>query len=227
MGANGRQRRGRIREEMEARILAAAETVFAEKGFEGATTAAIAALAGLPKANVHYYFTTKERIYRAVLDRILALWLEAFDPVVSGDEPAAALAGYIRLKMRHSREHAAASRVFAKEIMRGAPVIRDFLENELRAWVQERSALMRRWIAEGRMDPVDPVHLLFLVWAATQTYADFDSQICAVTGRAAQTAEDFERATAEITRLVLRGCGVRGGEVLPVPFRPLGTGTAG
>ena len=205
---DGNPRPGRIRRQNEARILAAAETVFAEKGFEGATTAEIAAAAGLPKANVHYYFATKEAIYRAVLDRILTLWLAAFDPAAAGDDPAAVLAAYIAAKMRHSREHPAASRVFAMEIMRGAPVIRGFLEGELRAWVQRQAGLMQRWAAEGRMDPVDPVHLLFLIWAATQTYADFDTQICAVRGQARQRGDDFERATATLTRIVLKGCGV-------------------
>jgi TetR/AcrR family transcriptional regulator len=208
MEASGGQRRGRIREEMEGRILEAAETVFAEKGFEGATMAAIAQVSGLPKANVHYYFATKERLYRAVLDRILALWLQAFDPAGGGDDPATVLAAYIRLKMRHSREHPAASRVFASEIMRGAPVIRGFLENDLKAWVLERAGLMRRWVDDGRMDEIDPTHLLFLIWAATQTYADFDTQIRAVTSRPVQTADDFEHATRQITRIVLQGCGI-------------------
>jgi TetR/AcrR family transcriptional regulator len=202
------ERPGRIRRENEARILEAAERVFAAKGFDGATTAAIAAAAGLPKANVHYYFPTKEAIYRAVLDRVLKLWLAAFDPTAAGDDPTAVLGAYVAAKMRHSREHPAASRVFAMEVIRGAPVIRGFLAGELALWVDRQAAVMRRWMEEGRMDRVDPVHLLFLIWAATQTYADFEAQICAVTGKARQTRQDYEHATATLTRIVLKGCGV-------------------
>jgi TetR/AcrR family transcriptional regulator len=199
---------GRIRRANEALLLDAAEAVFAEMGFAGASTAAIAARAGLPKANLHYYFGTKEAIYRAVLDRILKLWLAAFDPGTSGDDPARVLGAYIRAKIRHSREHPLASRVFAGEMLRGAPVIRGFLTGELRPWVERQAAVIRRWIAEGRMDPVDPVHLLFLIWAATQTYADFDVQIRVVTGKRRQTQADFDAAAETIAQVVLKGCGL-------------------
>jgi TetR/AcrR family transcriptional regulator len=200
---------GRIRQVNVVRLLDAAEAVFAEQGFGGATTAAIALRAGLPKANLHYYFGTKEAIYRAVLDRILALWLSAFDPLQEGQDPARVLEAYIRAKMRHSQEHPQASRVFASELLRGAPVIRGFLEGELRQWVERQAAVMRGWVEAGLMDPVDPVRLLFLIWAATQTYADFDVQIRAVTGRRAQSRADFERAADTVVAVVLKGCGVR------------------
>ena len=112
---------GRIRRRNRALILEAAERIFAEKGYDGATTAAIAAAAGLPKSNLHYYFPTKEAVYRAVIDQTLRLWLAAFDHISADDDPAAALAAYVRRKMRHSFEHPLASRVFAQELLRGAP----------------------------------------------------------------------------------------------------------
>lgn len=201
---------GRIRRANVERLLDAAEAVFAEKGYGGATTAAIAERAGLPKANLHYYFRTKEQIYRAVLDRILGLWLAAFDPASAGDDPAAVLEAYIRAKIRLSREHPQASRVFAREILSGATHIRGYLVGDLRRWVERQAELMRGWIARGLMDPIDPVHLLFVIWAATQTYADFDAQIRAVTGKRAQSHEDFSRAADTLVQLVLKGCGVRG-----------------
>lgn len=200
---------GRIRQANEAALLDAAEAVFAEKGYGGATTGEIAARAGMPKANLHYYFRTKDDIYKAVLDRILALWLAAFDPSAAGDDPVVVLEAYIRAKIRLSRERPQASRVFASELLRGAPAIRGFLTVSLRRWVERQAAVMERWIASGRMDPVDPVHLLFLIWAATQTYADFDPQIRAVTGKRSQTRADFEAAATTIVQVVLKGCGVR------------------
>ena len=199
---------GRIRQRNRALIIAAAERVFAEKGFDGATTAGIAAAAGLPKANLHYYFATKEAIYRAVIDGIVRLWLSAFDDIAPEDDPALALAAYIRRKMRLSFEHPQASRLFALEVIRGAPVIRDFLAGELKEWVEARAAVVQAWVDQGRMDPVEPAHLFFAIWAATQTYADFDAQIAAVLGRERQTPADREAATEQLVRLVLRGCGL-------------------
>jgi TetR/AcrR family transcriptional regulator len=206
---------GRIRRANEAILLDAAESVFAERGYGGTSTAEIARRAGMPKANLHYYFRTKDDIYRAVLDRILTLWLAAFDPSAAEDEPAAVLEAYIRAKIRLSREHPQASRVFANEILRGAPAIRGFLVGDLRRWVERQTEVMRGWIDEGRMDPVDPVHLLFLIWAATQTYADFDPQIRAVTGKRKLSAADYESAAATIVQVVLRGCGVASGPAKP------------
>jgi TetR/AcrR family transcriptional regulator len=199
---------GRIRRRNRALILEAAEEVFAAKGFDGASTAEIAARAGLPKANLHYYFPTKEAVYRAVIADTLHLWLSLFDHIAPDDDPAEALGGYIRRKMRHSFEHPLPSRIFALEVIRGAPVIHDFLAGELRSWVEERSAVIRAWAEQGRMAAVEPVHLFFTIWAATQTYADFDAQITAVLGRE-QTAGDRELATEQLVGLLLRGCGLR------------------
>jgi TetR/AcrR family transcriptional regulator len=199
---------GRIRRRNRALILEAAEEVFAAKGFDGATTAEIAARAGLPKANLHYYFATKEAVYRAVIADTLHLWLSLFDHIAPDDDPAEALGGYIRRKMRRSFEHPLPSRIFALEVIRGAPVIHDFLAGELRSWVEERSAVIRAWAEQGRMAAVEPVHLFFTIWAATQTYADFDAQITAVLGRE-QTAGDRELATEQLVGLLLRGCGLR------------------
>src|SRR3954454_9453742 len=85
---------GRIRQRNRARILAAAERIFAEKGYVGATTDAIAGAAGLPKSNPYYYFPTKEAVSRAVIDGTPRLWLAPFDPISASADPAEALAGY-------------------------------------------------------------------------------------------------------------------------------------
>ncbi len=66
----GRPTKSKSRE-TEAQILDAAEQLFARVGFYGATTQEIAEACGVTKAMIHYYFDTKERLYRAVLDRIL------------------------------------------------------------------------------------------------------------------------------------------------------------
>jgi TetR/AcrR family transcriptional regulator len=199
-----------IRQVSVEQILAAAETVFAGHGFEGATMAQLAAAAGLPKANLHYYFGTKERLYRAVLEGILALWLEDAAAWITPDRhPAVGLAGYVRAKMAHSRTRPQASRIFAGELLRGAPCIMHYLGLELRRRVEELASVIVGWSAAGLMDPIHPVHLLFNVWAMTQTYADFDVQIRSVLGKVALDDAEFATATDTVVTLVLKGCGVR------------------
>lgn len=189
-------------------ILGAAEQVFARAGFNGATMAAIADAAGLPKANLHYYFGSKHELYREVLAGTLRDWLVPMDSLVPEADPAAALAGYIRAKMRMSAARPDASRVFANELLHGAPVLGELMRSELRTMVERKAAVIRTWVATGRMAPVDPEHLFFTIWAATQTYADFDVQVRAVLGRTKLTKRDHERATAHVVSLLLRGCGL-------------------
>ncbi len=207
--AAGDARKGQIRQANEARILGAGERVFARAGFNGATMAAIADEADLPKANLHYYFGSKLELYRAVLARTLHDWLLPLDGLRPDADPAQALEAYIRAKMAMSMLRPDASRVFASELLHGAAVVDGLMRGELRAAVRKKAAVIDGWIAAGRMAPVDSTHLFFTLWAATQTYADFDLQVRAVLGRATLTKRDHARATEHVVSLVLRGCGLR------------------
>ncbi len=200
--------KGQIRQANETLILAAAERVFAGAGFGGATMAAIAEEATLPKANLHYYFGSKQDLYQAVLAQTLQDWLEPLRVMSPEADPKTAIEAYIRAKMALSEQRPHASRVFANELLHGAPVVKALLDTDLRALVQAKAAVIAQWIAEGRMATVDPVHLFFTIWAATQTYADFEVQVCAVLGHNELTHEDQTRATEHVVALILRGCGL-------------------
>ena len=117
--------RRQTRQVNESAILRAAERVFARAGFEGATMADIADEAGLPKANLHYYFGAKRALYRAVLDAVLHDWLAPLDAITPEADPRTALRHYIELKMALAAERPHASRVFANELLHGAPRIPD------------------------------------------------------------------------------------------------------
>jgi TetR/AcrR family transcriptional regulator len=182
--------------------------VFARAGFAGATMASIAEASGLPKANLHYYFGSKDVLYRAVLARILNDWLVPTHGITPKAEPRAALEAYIRAKMRLSAERPDGSKVFANELLHGATVVKELLQTELRQLVLNKSAVVQGWISAGRMARVDPTHLFFTIWAATQTYADFDVQVSAVLGTESLSPQDHARATEHVVSLILRGCGL-------------------
>ena len=200
--------KGLIRQGNEAMILASAERVFAGAGFGGATMAAIAEASGLPKANLHYYFGSKQALYRAVLARTLTDWLAPAHVITPEANPRTAIEAYIRAKMALSKLRPHASRVFANELLHGAPVLGELLATELRDRVREKAVVVEGWIAAGRMAPVDSTHLFFTIWAATQTYADFDAQVSAVLGESGLVPQQHERATEHVVQLVLRGCGL-------------------
>lgn len=196
-----------VRAENERMILKAAEAVFADHGFRGATTGMIAERAGIPKANLHYYFPTKEALYRRVVEHIFNIWLDAANSFDESDDPVEALTAYISKKMDISREHPMGSKVWANEILHRAPVIQDYLETTLREWTASRAAVIERWIAQGRIAPIDPNTLLYMIWATTQHYADFNHQIDTLNGGMPLTEEQFAEAKKTVIQIVLAGIG--------------------
>ena len=200
--------KGQIRQANELLILAAAEKVFARAGFGGATMAAIAEASGLPKANLHYYFGSKEVLYRNVLAQILSDWLEPTICIMETAEPRAAIEQYIRAKMALAKARPDGSKVFANELLHGAPVVKALLQSDLRELVASKAAVIQGWVNAGRMANVNGTHLFFTIWAATQTYADFDVQVSAVLGRDKLTSRDHAEATEHVVSLILRGCGL-------------------
>lgn len=200
-------RRTDIRRENERLILEAAEKVFAEAGFGGATIQLIADMAGLPKANLLYYFPTKEDLYRRVVGNIFEIWLQAAEAMDNAPGPVEGIGAYIDAKMEISRRHPHGSKVWASEVMHGAPVIQDYLETTLRDWTEGRVKVIQRWIDEGQMAPVDPRHLLYMLWATTQHYADFGHQIETLNGGKPLSSKQWAEAKDSVKRIVLTGIG--------------------
>jgi TetR/AcrR family transcriptional regulator len=194
-----------IREGNERLILAAAESVFADHGFSGATMAEIAARAGVPKPNVHYYFPSKEILYRTVIERVLTAWLDAADSFDERADPAEALTAYIEAKMDLAREMPLSSRIWASEIMRGAPAIQDFLETTLTEWVRSRDAVVKAWIASGKIRPLEPKFLFYMIWAATQHYANAAHEIATLEGGRPLDGAGFEQAKRQLVETILGG----------------------
>lgn len=201
--------RAKSRARIEASIRKAAEEVFAEMGFEGSSTSLIAKRAGLPKANLHYYFKTKNDLYQFVLRDIIELWLNTAQEIQPDADPATALAHYIGQKIDLARDRPIASRVFANEVLHGAPRFDRFMRQDLKDWVDRKSSIIEEWIGAGRIDRIDPKHLFFMIWSTTQTYADFATQIAAVLGRRELTEGDYQLAAKQITTIILKGCGLK------------------
>ncbi|WP_417683823.1 TetR/AcrR family transcriptional regulator [Roseibium sp.] len=197
------------RAENERLILTAAEEVFAEYGFKGATTGMIAEKAGIPKANLHYYFPTKLALYRQVVEHIFQIWLEAANTFDDCDDPEEALTRYIGAKMDISRQHPMGSKVWANEILHKAPVIQDYLETTLGEWTDTRIAVIDKWISEGKMAAIDPRALLYMIWATTQHYADFNHQIDTLNGGRALDDDQFALAKETVVSIILSGVGIR------------------
>ncbi|WP_442872899.1 TetR family transcriptional regulator C-terminal domain-containing protein [Aurantimonas sp. C2-3-R2] len=186
-------------------ILEAALEVFSVHGFRGSTVDQIASRAAMSKPNLLYYFRRKQDIYHAVLERTLRDWLVPLAAIDAGGDPVEELRRYITEKLRMVAERPAASRLFANEILAGAPVMGGFLETTLKELVDEKADIIREWVGRGQLAPVDPHHLIFMIWATTQHYADFDVQIRAVMGDLVDRPGFREEAAQAVLTLVLNG----------------------
>jgi len=202
------RRSGKVREESLEKILSAASTEFVLQGFKGTTVQSIADRAQLPKANILYYFKNKENLYHGVLDRTLQMWDQGIGEIVPREGPRVAIEKIIDAKVKIAFKYPEASKIYAMEIIQGAPNLKEFARTYQRKWVREKAALFQSWIDAGEMKAVDPVHLIFLIWSSTQHYADFESQILTITNRAEYEQEDIESVAHFLKTMILRGCGL-------------------
>jgi TetR/AcrR family transcriptional regulator len=172
----------RIQKRNREAILDAALEVFSAQGFRGATLDQIAAQAGLSKPNLLYYFPSKEAIHTALLSGLMDIWLAPLHAMNPDGDPRDEIMTYMRRKLEMSREMPRESRLFANEILQGAPRMIEGIEGDLKTLVDTKAAVIQHWVDAGRLAPVDPYHLIFSIWALTQHYADFDVQVRAVLG---------------------------------------------
>jgi TetR/AcrR family transcriptional regulator len=148
-------------------------------------------------------------LYSKVLDHIVILWNSSFDQIRADEEPAVALERMIRAKVRLSYTHASASRLFANEILQGAVHLGNYLRHTQRQWVKNKVSIIQSWIDSGKMDPVDPAHLIFLIWSSTQHYADFETQVLTILNRAEYEEEMIDAIAEFLCQVILKGCGLR------------------
>ena len=192
----------------EAVIVDAAIDEFAKFGFEGSSMLGIARRAGLPRANIHYYFSNKAELYNRILMDILRAWNGAFDELDSEREPEVAIAEYVHAKVMYSRDHPKSSKIFASEIIHGAPNLRDYISLEYEQWLAGRIAVFQAWIDQGKINVIDPYVLVFLIWGSTQFYADFSIQI-EKSGASKSFDEDYyDVLSKNLTSIVLKGIGL-------------------
>ncbi len=186
-------------------ILAAAVEVFANYGFRGATLDQIAERAEMSKTNMLYYFSSKRKIYNAAIDSTLASWLGSLERLDPDGDPEQELELYISEKLRFSQKHPAASRLFANEVLHGAANTRELLNARLKKLMDDKSKALRRWMRAGDLAKVDPYNLIFVIFAATQTFADFAAQIEIVTGKTLDDPKYFAQVSKDVVRIILGG----------------------
>lgn len=199
---------GSIRQRNKTIIFEAAKKEFVSYGFKGASIKRIAERANIARANIHYYFKDKTDLYQQLLSNIIAVWNNDYDTLTDEQEPKQVLSDYIRAKVMHAKNDPDASRIFASELIHGAPVLNQYLNSDFKVWINSKVKVIESWINQGLIDEVNPQHLLFLIWSSTQHYADFNVQVVAALDKESMNDDDFEAVVASLTQIILKGCGI-------------------
>jgi len=199
----------RRRAEMMSVISAAALEQFSQHGLRGTSTQAIADRAGISKQQLHYYIESKDALYESLLRQTMQHWRQIGLNAEDGElEPAQAIARLVRRKLEFTFDHPQISRLFSYEVMSGGVVIRKILA-EVNGGVTAATQIIRGWVTHGKIEAIEPIFLLFHIWALTQHYADYEPQVRFFMALPADMPLDRERISAEVTRFVIRGMGLR------------------
>nr|WP_277756225.1 HTH-type transcriptional regulator RutR [Rosenbergiella epipactidis] len=198
-------RRSRAANQKRRTILSAALPLFSQFGLHGTSLERVAESADVSKTNLLYYFPSKEALYIALLEDLLEVWLAPLKAFSAQQDAITAIEHYILLKLTVSRDHPQASKLFCLEMLQGAPLLTHTLNTALKQLVDEKSAIIQGWIDAGQLAPIDPLHLLFTLWATTQHYADFGVQVAAISGKSLDDPAFFLQTFDNVKRILIRG----------------------
>ena len=190
-------------------ILLVAVKLFADRGYSGTTISAVAMEVGLPKANVLYYFKTKEGLYKGVLNNLFATWMNNMNEMTEQSHPSISLRNYIIKKVKQSQKQPNASRIFASEMLHGAHQLKGSLKGELKDQFDQTCVVFNSWIEKQWMDPINPEHFIFMLWSTTQAYADHSLQMSILLDKKSLKAKDFKQGIELLTQVILKGVGVK------------------
>lgn len=197
-----------IRAQNQALILAAAEEEFVLQSYRGATMQGIADRARLPKANIHYYFKNKKNLYKAVLHSIIQEWNEGLVTMTVDSDPKTVIEKFVRTKLHQAFANPNRHKLFALEVIGGAPHLHDFMSTTMKEWALDKTQVMKTWHEQGKISIADPLQLLILIWATTQRYAEFETEIVGLMEKNAYDKQDEARAAEFLVPFILRGCGL-------------------
>ena len=180
--------------------------MFSLYGFSGASLDEIAQRADMHKSNIFYYYENKEALYVEVLTTVMQKWLAPLQVLEPDLEPAEAITQYLMQKIEVSRTQPKASKLFALEIIQGAPHILPILKGPLRKLFKRKSKVILNWQEQGKIsDKIDAEVLILNLWGITQNYADFSTQIEMVTGKTLSNRSMYQRTIEHTVHMMLYG----------------------
>jgi TetR/AcrR family transcriptional regulator len=142
-------------------ILDVATRLFAERGYEGASMNDVAEHVGMRKASLFYHFATKDALYEAVVDRLIASLQEPLEAIYASSGPFPdRLDALTRMLVDTLGSRPYAARLLLRETMDWGPVMRGKLAERILLVLEAASAWLRAGQQEGAFVEGDPRHMV-------------------------------------------------------------------
>ena len=165
MEKNVLRRPGNVNHKSETveRILAAAETVFADKGLYGARIDDIAALAGVNKSMLYYHIGNKERIYEVILHRHFKKIADALENALKDcEDPIEGLRTVVDIHAAMFDSADKTPRTVAHELAGGSRHMTRTILDEYVRINSFTASIVRKGVESGLFRDVDPskIHIM-------------------------------------------------------------------
>ncbi len=200
-------------DDVRRRILDAAERVFAERGYAGGTTREIALQAGIRKRMLFYYFSSKDVLYRAVLERVVA-GMTAIHERFRSDPGPIGLTEAAEGITTFAAANLDGLKVLMREIIDAGPHLGALTRDHLATLFARGGVEVARNMAQGIFRPGDPMHLMINVGGLTLYYFLMIPLLQLIWDRdplAPETLAERAAAVRECVMSGLAGPAVRGG----------------
>jgi len=155
------------------RILSAAESLFAVRGFEGVSTTQIAKVAGITQPLIHYHFKNKEALWKATISRLFSRLSEEFAAEVKTlqqKDDRRYLIEMIRCYVSFVAKYPQYGQFIMREGVQESPRLQWMVDEWLKPMLNQFHVVYERGIDEGWMKEIPFPQLIMLITASASQF---------------------------------------------------------
>ncbi|AUM11507.1 TetR/AcrR family transcriptional regulator [Ketobacter alkanivorans] len=167
------------------RILSAAESLFAVRGFEGVSTTQIAKVAGITQPLIHYHFKNKEALWKATITRLFSRLSDEFNAEVKTlqqKDDRRYLIEMIRCYVSFVARYPQYGQFIMREGVQDSPRLQWMVEEWLKPTLNQFHALYEKGIEQGWMKDIPFPQLIMLITASASHFFSMAPMVKALYG---------------------------------------------
>lgn len=191
------------RDATRARILGAALKVFAERGFDGASTRDIAALAKIRQGLIGHYFASKEALWKEAVTTLFADLSARMAGAMSGPDFEQAFREGIRVYVRFCAERPEHARIMQHAGTQRGPLLTWLVDTHVRRFYESLQSILARAKREGLVPPVRGPLLHYILNGAAQSVYALEPEARLLTGESVTSPKWVEEHADALADLLL------------------------